>query len=223
MYTHLYERFTGPAIDVMVLANREAVRLKHNYVGTEHILLGLVKNNAGVAWQIIHALCGDPRKIRVELKRLVCLGTEEIPPGERPLTPLAKQTLDLARTTAAELKHNYVGTEHLLLSLSSQEQTTAANVLQSFIVTPKRITCAMTQRHTSPELMSTETMPREQLSDLILPTYPPKYELLSEFLPQSTMSLFAQLCELKQPTMPATVLAAAITHYAHAYGLPAVP
>jgi len=127
----MFERFTDRARKVMQLANQEAQRLNHEYIGTEHILLGLVKEGSGVAANVLRNLDVDLRKVRQEVERLVQSGTEMVTMGKLPYTPRAKKVIEYAVEEARNLNHNYVGTEHLLLGLLREEEGVAAQVLRN--------------------------------------------------------------------------------------------
>jgi ATP-dependent Clp protease ATP-binding subunit ClpC len=126
-----YERFTDRARKVMRLANREAHRFNHEYISTEHILLGLVKEGRGVAAYVLKNLNIDLQKIRRESEKIV-QRVGEGPPfftGRLPHTPRAKKVIDYSVEEARNLNHNYVGTEHLLLGLLREQEGVAAQVL----------------------------------------------------------------------------------------------
>lgn len=125
----MYERFTDRARKVMQLANQEAQRFNHEYIGTEHILLGLVKEGSGVAAQVLKNLDIDLRKIRLEVEKIVLPGPDTVNMGKLPQTPRAKKVIEYAIEEARNLNHNYVGTEHLLLGLLREEEAVAAQVL----------------------------------------------------------------------------------------------
>ncbi|GIW84996.1 MAG: ATP-dependent Clp protease ATP-binding protein [Gemmataceae bacterium] len=130
----MYERFTDRARKVMQLANQEAQRFNHEYIGTEHILLGLVKEGSGVAANVLKNLDVDLRKIRSEVEKIVQhghQGGEQVVMGRLPHTPRAKKVLDYALEEARNLGHNYVGTEHLLLGLLREQEGVAAQVLMN--------------------------------------------------------------------------------------------
>ena len=127
----MYERFTDRARKVMQLANQEAQRFNHEYIGTEHILLGLVKEGSGVAANVLKNLDIDLRKIRLELEKIVQSGPEMVTVGKLPQTPRAKAAISYAIEEARNLNHNYVGTEHLLLGLLRAEEGVAAQVLMN--------------------------------------------------------------------------------------------
>src|SRR6478609_9651038 len=127
----MYERFTDRARKVMQLANQEAQRFNHEYVGTEHVLLGLVKEGGGVAPNVLRNLDVDLRKIRVEVEKIVQYGPEMVTMGKLPQTPRAKKVIEYAIEEARNLNHNYVGTEHLLLGLLREQEGVAAQVLMN--------------------------------------------------------------------------------------------
>src|SRR5208282_4230593 len=127
----MYERFTDRARKIMILANQEAQRFNHEYVGTEHILLGLIKEGSGVASCILKNLGVDLRKIRLEVEKLIQSGPDMITMGKLPQTPRAKKVVEYAMDEARNLNHNYVGTEHLLLGLLREQEGVAAQVLMN--------------------------------------------------------------------------------------------
>src|SRR5829696_2620749 len=129
----MYERFTDRARKVMQLANQEAQRFNHEYIGTEHILLGLVKVGSGVAANVLKNLDIDLRKIRLEVEKIVQHGPggEQVVMGRLPHTPRAKKVIEYSIEEARNLNHNYVGTEHLLLGLLREQEGVAAQVLMN--------------------------------------------------------------------------------------------
>ncbi|HWL07801.1 MAG TPA: ATP-dependent Clp protease ATP-binding subunit [Planctomicrobium sp.] len=127
----MYERFTDRARKVMQLANQEAQRFNHEYIGTEHILLGLVKEGSGVAANVLKNLEVDLRKIRLEVEKIVQSGPDLVTMGRLPQTPRAKKVIEYAMEEARNLNHNYVGTEHLLLGLLREQEGVAAQVLMN--------------------------------------------------------------------------------------------
>lgn len=127
----MYERFTDRARKVMQLANQEAQRFNHEYIGTEHILLGLVKEGSGVAANVLKNLDVDLRKIRMEVEKIVQSGPDMVTMGKLPQTPRAKKVIEYAVEEARNLNHNYVGTEHLLLGLLREQEGVAAQVLMN--------------------------------------------------------------------------------------------
>ena len=127
----MFERFTDRARKVMALANQEAQRFNHEYIGTEHILLGLVKEGGGVGANVLKNLDVDLRKVRLEVEKLVKSGPDMVTMGKLPQTPRAKKVVEYAIEEARSLNHNYVGTEHLLLGLLREQDGIAAQVLMN--------------------------------------------------------------------------------------------
>ena len=127
----MFERFTDRARKVMALANQEAQRFNHEYIGTEHILLGLVKEGGGVGANVLKNLDVDLRKVRLEVEKLVKSGPDMVTMGKLPQTPRAKKVIEYAIEEARSLNHNYVGTEHLLLGLLREQDGIAAQVLMN--------------------------------------------------------------------------------------------
>ncbi|MFO0895217.1 MAG: ATP-dependent Clp protease ATP-binding subunit [Phycisphaerales bacterium] len=127
----MFERLTDRARKVMALANQEAQRFNHEYIGTEHILLGLVKEGSGVGANVLKNLDIDLRKVRLEVEKLVKSGPEMVTMGKLPQTPRAKKVIEYAIEEARHLNHNYVGTEHLLLGLLREQDGVAAQVLMN--------------------------------------------------------------------------------------------
>ncbi|MCA9096465.1 MAG: NDP-hexose 4-ketoreductase, partial [Planctomycetaceae bacterium] len=127
----MYERFTDRARKVMQLANQEAQRFNHEYIGTEHILLGLVKEGSGVAANVLKNLDIDLRKIRTEVEKIVQAGPDMVTMGKLPQTPRAKKVIEYSMEEARQLNHNYVGTEHILLGLLREQEGVAAQVLMN--------------------------------------------------------------------------------------------
>ncbi|MGE5581680.1 MAG: ATP-dependent Clp protease ATP-binding subunit [Bacillota bacterium] len=126
----MFERFTERARKVVYLAQREAARLGHNVVGTEHLLLGLLAEGEGVAAKALESLNLRLDKIRQEVEKIIGTG-ETNPFGEIPFTPRAKRVLELAADEARQLGHNYIGTEHILLGLIREGEGVAAQVLRN--------------------------------------------------------------------------------------------
>src|SRR6187399_1013884 len=127
----MYERFTDRARKVMQLANQEAQRFNHEYIGTEHVLLGLIKEGSGVAANVLKNLDIDLRKIRLEVEKLVQSGPDMVTMGKLPQTPRAKKVIEYSMEEARNLNHNYVGTEHILLGLLREQEGVAAQVLMN--------------------------------------------------------------------------------------------
>src|SRR5262245_16296047 len=113
----MYQRFTDRARQVLKIANQEARRFNHEYVGTEHILLGLVAEGSGVAANVLMNLNVNLCRIALEVERIVQAGPDRGAVGSLPQTPRAKKVIEYSIEEARNLNHNYVGTEHLLLGL----------------------------------------------------------------------------------------------------------
>ena len=124
----MYERFTERARQVVVLAQDEARALKHNYIGTEHILLGLLREEEGLAARVLESLGITVEEVRAQVARIVGQG-DEVTTGQIPFTPRAKKVLELALREALSLGHNYIGTEHILLGLVRETEGVAARLL----------------------------------------------------------------------------------------------
>ncbi|MEE8141729.1 MAG: ATP-dependent Clp protease ATP-binding subunit [Planctomycetota bacterium] len=125
----MFDRFTDRARKVMALARKEAQRFNHDFIGTEHILLGLVQEGSGVAANVLKNIGVDGNKIRAEIEKHVQSGPSMVTMGQLPFTPRAKKVLELSQEEANELGHNYIGTEHLLLGLIRENDGVAAQVL----------------------------------------------------------------------------------------------
>jgi ATP-dependent Clp protease ATP-binding subunit ClpC len=127
----MFDRFTDRAKKVMNLARQEAQRFNHEYLGTEHILLGLVQEGSGVAANVLKNMGIDLSKIRAEVEKIVKTGPSMVTMGQLPFTPRAKKVLELSVEEASNLGHNYIGTEHLLLGLIKENEGIAAQVLMN--------------------------------------------------------------------------------------------
>src|SRR4051795_13696342 len=127
----MFERFTERARQVVVLAQEEARTLKHNYIGTEHILLGLLREEEGLAARVLESLDITVERVRAQVVRIVGSG-EEVTSGQIPFKPRAKKVLELALCAALSLGHNYIGTEHILLGLVRENEGVAARILLDF-------------------------------------------------------------------------------------------
>ena len=125
----MFDKFTDRARKIIALAQKEAERFRHDYIGTEHLLLGLVKEGSGVAVTALNNLSVDVEKVRREVEKLVVIADKPAPSGPLPFTPQAKRVLELASEEARGLGHPYIGTEHILLGLLSEQDSVAAQVL----------------------------------------------------------------------------------------------
>ena len=124
----MFERFTDRARRVVVLAREEARMLNHNYIGTEHILLGLIHEGEGVASKALESLGISLEGVRAQVEEIIGQG-QQAPSGHIPFTPRAKKVLELSLREALQLGHNYIGTEHILLGLIREGEGVAAQVL----------------------------------------------------------------------------------------------
>ena len=130
--------FTPRAQQVLALARKEADRFNHNYVGTEHLLLGLIKLGQGVAVNVLQKMGLDLETVRMEVEKQIGTGPETKMVGNIPYTPRVKKVLALAQKEAKQLNHNYVGTEHILLGLLREGEGAAARILKSLDVDIER-------------------------------------------------------------------------------------
>lgn len=128
----MYERFTDRARKIMALANQEACNFQHEYIGTEHLLLGLIKEGSGVGANVLKNLDVDLRKVRLEVEKLIKAGPDMVTMGRLPHTPRAKKVIEYSIEEARNLGHNYVGTEHLLLGLIREQDGVGAQILMNF-------------------------------------------------------------------------------------------
>ena len=127
----MFERFTERARQVVVLAQEEARTLKHNYIGTEHLLLGILREDEGLAARVLGSLDITVEGVRAQIARIVGQG-DEVTQGMIPFTPRAKKVLELSLREAEALKHGDIGTEHILLAIVSQNEGVAARILLAF-------------------------------------------------------------------------------------------
>jgi ATP-dependent Clp protease ATP-binding subunit ClpA len=128
----MFERFTDRARNVVVLAQEEARLLDHNYIGTEHILLGLLREGGGVAARVITAAGLSLEAARTEVERIIGRG-KSTPTGHIPFTPRAKKILELSLREALEQQKSYIGTEHILLGMVREGQGVGAQILEEFV------------------------------------------------------------------------------------------
>src|SRR6266545_1609487 len=154
-HVDMFERFTDRARRVVVLAQEEARMLNHNYIGTEHILLGLIHEGEGVAGKALESLNISPEAVRQQVEEIIGQG-QAAPTGHIPFTPRAKKVLELSLREALQLGHNYIGTEHILLGLIREGEGVAAQVLQKLGADLNRV------RQTVIQLLSGYTGGKEQ-------------------------------------------------------------
>src|SRR5579872_850599 len=133
-----FDKFTERARKVLSLAQEEAQRFNHNYIGTEHILLGLVREGDGVGAKVLRSLGVELQAVRREVERVIGRG-DRIVLGDIGLTPRAKKVMELAVDEARRLNHHYIGTEHILLGLIREGEGIAAGVLESLGINLERV------------------------------------------------------------------------------------
>src|SRR5438045_1509272 len=126
----MFERFTARARRTIVLAQEESRMLNHNYIGTEHILLGLIQEGEGVAATVLESLDVSLERVRRQVEEVIGRGNAA-PTGHIPFTPRAKKVLELSLREALQLGHSYIGTEHILLGVIREGEGVAAQVLES--------------------------------------------------------------------------------------------
>jgi ATP-dependent Clp protease ATP-binding subunit ClpA len=134
----VFERFTERARQVVVLAQDEARLLKHNYIGTEHILLGLLREEEGLAARVLEGLDVTLEEVRGAVSQVVGQG-DEVATGQIPFTPRAKKVLELSLKEALALSHNYISTEHILLGLVRENEGVGARILLDFDADPVKV------------------------------------------------------------------------------------
>jgi ATP-dependent Clp protease ATP-binding subunit ClpC len=134
----VFERFTERARQVMLLAQDEAHGLKHSYIGTEHLLLGLLREEQGLGARVLAALDVTLVDVRAQVVRIVGEG-HDVTTGQIPFTPSAKKVLELALREGLSLKHDYIGTEHILLGLVRVDEGVASQILNDLGADPERV------------------------------------------------------------------------------------
>src|SRR5512135_2835491 len=140
----MFERFSDRARRVVVLAQEEARMLNHNYIGTEHILLGLIHEGEGVAAKALESLGISLDAVRQQVEEIIGQG-QQAPSGHIPFTPRAKKVLELSLREALQLGHNYIGTEHILLGLIREGEGVAAQVLLNLGADLEKVRSAVIQ------------------------------------------------------------------------------
>ena len=138
----MFERFTERARQVVVLAQDEARLLRHNYIGTEHLLLGLLREEEGVAARVLESLHVTLEEVRGQVARIIGSG-EEVTGGMIPFTPRAKKVLELALREAMSLGHTHIGTEHILLGVARENEGVAARILLDYDADAEKIRAAV--------------------------------------------------------------------------------
>src|SRR5881398_354449 len=143
-----FDRFNDRAKRVLALAQDEAIRFNHNYIGTEHLLLGLVREGEGVAARVLDSLGVELSKVRTAVEFIIGRGDSTTSPSEITLSPRTKKVIELAIDEARKLGHSHVGTEHLLLGLVREGEGIASGVLESLGVSLEKV------RHQVLEILS---------------------------------------------------------------------
>jgi hypothetical protein len=176
----VFERFTERARQVVVLAQDEARLLKHNYIGTEHILLGLLREEEGLAARLLESMNVAVEEVRAQVARIVGVG-DEVTSGQIPFTPRAKKTLELALREALGFGHNYIGTEHVLLGLAREGDGVAMRLLLDFGVDGERIRSEIIRALSGPGQRPGFTMsaPVYQFPESVTADYEPKIPPIS--------------------------------------------
>jgi ATP-dependent Clp protease ATP-binding subunit ClpC len=146
----VFERFTESARQVVVLAQEEARALGHNYIGTEHILLGLLREQQGLAAQVLASFGMSHERVRNEVVQLIG-PSEATAAGQIPFTPRAKKVLELALREALSLGHDYIGDEHILLGLIRGNEGIAATVLLNFSADPESVRAEVIRKLSGPD------------------------------------------------------------------------
>jgi ATP-dependent Clp protease ATP-binding subunit ClpA len=170
----LHDRFTDRARKVMQLANYESQRFQHEYIGTEHILLGLIKEGSGVAAHVLKGLGVELANVRQEIEKLIQRGPQKVALGRLPQTPRAKHVIELAIEEAKAMNHNYVGSEHLLLGLLGEPEGVAAVVLMNLGIHLENV------REQTKRLLGNSLIPNEQAAAVYLPQFSPQYRDVEE-------------------------------------------
>jgi ATP-dependent Clp protease ATP-binding subunit ClpC len=152
----LFERFTERARQAVVLAQEEARTLKHDHVGPEHVLLGLLREHDGIAARTLVSFDITLERVRGEVVRIVGVGQRDVMPGQMPFTPDAKRVLEVALHEARALGHNYIGTEHLLLALLTHREAVLARILLDCHAEPDKVRDAVIRTVTSPPTASAQ-------------------------------------------------------------------
>jgi ATP-dependent Clp protease ATP-binding subunit ClpC len=162
----VFERFTDRARRVVVLAQEEARLLDHNYIGTEHLLLGLIQEQDGVAAKALVAMGVRLETVRSQVEEMIGRG-HDVPRGHIPFTPRAKKVLELSLREALQLGHNYIGTEHILLGLVREGDGVAAQVLNNLMVNLDRVRQTVIQLLSGYQASTGEPHPSERVPGAI--------------------------------------------------------
>jgi ATP-dependent Clp protease ATP-binding subunit ClpC len=163
----VFERFTERARQVVVLAQDEARALKHNYIGTEHILLGLLREEEGLATRVLESLDITVEEVRGQIARIVGQG-DEVTTGQIPFTPRAKRVLELSLREALTLGHDYIGPEHILLGVGAENEGVAARILLDFDADAQTV-----RREVLRHMSGGEPAAERQKADVAAGSFPP--------------------------------------------------
>src|SRR3990172_5691580 len=156
----MFKRFTERARKVIILAREEAERYQHEYLGTEHILLGILKDGGGIAVTVMQKLGADVKQVRLEIERHLPKSVNTTIVGDIPFTPRAKKVLEYAVEEARLMGHNYIGTEHLLLGLIKEKEGVASKVLNNLgvhLIETRELTLNLLQEPVSQTKEKTKT------------------------------------------------------------------
>jgi ATP-dependent Clp protease ATP-binding subunit ClpC len=175
----VFERFTEEARQVIVFAQDEARLLRHNYIGTEHILLGLLREEQGLAARVLESFDITVEEVRARVARIVGRG-DEVTTGQIPFTPRSKWVLEGALREALSLGHNYIGSEHLLLALLREGDGVAVRILDDLDASPDRV-WADTMKHLGKEEPYTKAPPMRESVITFGRPYWSASELFGEF------------------------------------------
>lgn len=156
----MFERFNDGALRVVVLAQEESRLLNHNYIGTEHILLGLIHQGEGIAAQVLKSLGVELDQVRLEIEEIIGVGGSA-PSGHIPFTPRGRKVLELALREALQLGHNYIDTEHILLGLVREGEGVGAQVLTKLGVELSRVRQVVVQLLQTASNSADRPLPRE--------------------------------------------------------------
>lgn len=162
----MYERFTAEAREVMKLANQEAQRFNHEYVGTEHVLLGILWLDYGAAVRALHAHAMDVERVRLKVEQLVERGPDMITMGRSPLTPRAQRVIEIATGQARERQHEFIGTGHLLFGLLTDLDSVSSIALRESGVNLADLQQALMARLDRPE--EAETPPGKDVQEQMI-------------------------------------------------------
>lgn len=183
-----FDKFTERARRVLSLAQEEAQRFQHNYIGTEHLLLGLVREGEGVAAKVLNSLGVELNRVRTSVEFIIGRG-DRIVLGEIGLTPRAKKVIELAVDEARRLNHHYIGTEHILLGLVREGNGIAAGVLESLGLNLAKV------RTQTLRVLNGETVTSTTLADS-----PPIPSEAAALVAEGTPALTCRYCHANSPT-----------------------